>query len=165
MDRVRFVLCLMVVALVQGQEDELDREGKKLVLKKVRRLRPEEDLGQCPEVRIVISIPDNRLLRAVKVEGVQVYPDQLSCNRFYKCENGVASAEVCANGLLFDESMALTDAIHNYCVYNWKADCGDRKADNTPQSSPGIIIMGSFISFFHFYLPSKLSIHCYVPLS
>ena len=46
MDRVRFVLCLMVVALVQGQEDELDREGKKLVLKKVRRLRPEEDLGQ-----------------------------------------------------------------------------------------------------------------------
>ena len=60
MDRVRCVLCLMVVALVQGQEDELDREGKKLVLKKVRRLRPEEDLGQCPEVRIVISIPDNR---------------------------------------------------------------------------------------------------------
>ena len=50
MDRVRFVLCLMVVALVQGQEDELDREGKKLVLKKVRRLRPEEELGQCPEV-------------------------------------------------------------------------------------------------------------------
>jgi len=120
MDRVRFVLCLMVVALVQGQEDELDREGKKLVLKKVRRLRPEEELGQCPEVK-----------------GVQVYADQTSCNRFYKCEDGVASAEVCANGLLFDENMALTDAIHNYCVYNWKADCGDRKADNTPQSSPG----------------------------
>merc|ERR1719495_471796 len=101
MDRARFVLCLMVAAMVQGQEDELDREGKKLVLKKVRRLRPEEELGQCPEVK-----------------GVQVYAHQTSCNRFYKCEDGVASAEVCANGLLFDEKMALTDAIHNYCVWH-----------------------------------------------
>ena len=66
-----------------------------------------------------------------------MYEDPSSCNRFYKCEDGVASAEVCANGLLFDHAMALTDAIHNYCVYNWKADCGARQADNTPQSSPG----------------------------
>ena len=33
--------------------------------------------------------------------------------------------------------MALTDGIHNYCVYNWRVDCGDRRADNTKQSSPG----------------------------
>ena len=53
MDRVMIVLCLLVVAMVQGQEDQLDREGKKLVLKKARKLRPEgreEQLGQCPEV-------------------------------------------------------------------------------------------------------------------
>merc|ERR1711892_1213859 len=123
MDRVRILLCLVVLALVKGQENQLDREGKKLVLKKVRKLRPDADqeqLGQCPET-----------------VGVQLYEDPSSCNRFYKCEDGVASAEVCANGLLFDQAMALTDAIHNYCVYNWKADCGARQADNTPQSSPG----------------------------
>ena len=50
MDRFSVLLCLMVVTLVQGQEDQLDREGKKLVLKKVRKLRPEAELGQCPEV-------------------------------------------------------------------------------------------------------------------
>ena len=54
MDRVMILLCLLVVAMVQGQQDQLDREGKRLVLKKVRKLRPEgreEQLGQCPEVR------------------------------------------------------------------------------------------------------------------
>ena len=43
----------------------------------------------------------------------------------------------CENGLLFDEELALTDAVHNYCVYNWKVDCGSRKRDDTPQSTPG----------------------------
>ena len=62
------------------------------------------------------------------------------------------SLETCENGLLFDQvchlilrcllhtvtqEMALTDAIHNYCVYNWRVECGERKPDNTPESSPG----------------------------
>ena len=47
------------------------------------------------------------------------------------------SLETCENGLLFDQEMALTDGIHNYCVYNWRVECGDRLADNTPESSPG----------------------------
>ena len=45
----------------------------------------------------------------------------------------------CENGLLFDEELALTDAVHNYCVYNWKVDCGTRRRDDTPQSSPGYL--------------------------
>ena len=45
----------------------------------------------------------------------------------------------CENGLLFDEELALTDAVHNYCVYNWKVDCGARRRDDTPQSSPGYL--------------------------
>ena len=68
---------------------------------------------------------------------IQVYADPDSCNRFYKCENGTMSLETCENGLLFDQEMALTDGIHNYCVYNWRVECGDRLADNTPESSPG----------------------------
>ena len=67
----------------------------------------------------------------------QVYADPDSCNRFYKCENGIMSLETCENGLLFDQEMALTDGIHNYCVYNWRVECGDRVANNTPDSSPG----------------------------
>ena len=47
------------------------------------------------------------------------------------------SLETCENGLLFDQEMALTDAIHNYCVYNWRVNCGDRPVNNTPVSSPG----------------------------
>ena len=42
------------------------------------------------------------------------------------------SLETCENGLLFDQEMALTDAIHNYCVYNWRVNCGDRPVNNTP---------------------------------
>ena len=79
--------------------------------------------------------------------GVQVYENPASCNSFYKCENGTATAEVfalratrsprpstksrscswswlwiaqeCENGLLFDPMLAMTDAVHNYCVYMW----------------------------------------------
>ena len=44
----------------------------------------------------------------------------------------------CENGLLFDQELALTDAVHNYCVYNWKVECGSRPRDDTPHSTPGI---------------------------
>jgi len=118
MELTTLMLCLAGIATGQL---ELNREAKELVLKKVRRLRPQAgSLSECPET-----------------SGIQVYADPDSCNTFYKCEEGVPTQEVCENGLLFDEEMALTDAIHNYCVYNWKANCGQRKADNTPDSSPG----------------------------
>merc|ERR1712213_191542 len=100
------VLCLLIVGL-RGQFQQEDRQAKELVVKKVRRLRPET----------AQSVPDR-----CPDEGIHVYPDPQSCNRFYKCEKGQASLETCENGLLFDENMALTDAIHNYCVYNLKAE-------------------------------------------
>jgi len=72
-------------------------------------------------------------------QGDDVYVDEdpTSCNNFYLCANGTVSLQTCENGLLFDSSMALTDAVHNYCVYNWKVDCKDRPRDDTPISSPG----------------------------
>lgn len=104
--------------------EEREREQRKLVVKKVRRLRGNErtDPSSCPK--------DN---------GIQVYSDPSSCNQFYKCTDGVASHEVCENGLLFDENLALSDAAHNYCVYNWKANCGKKPIDDTPISSPGCL--------------------------
>ena len=47
------------------------------------------------------------------------------------------SQQTCENGLLFDPALAETDAVHNHCVYSWKAECGGRPADLAPQSSPG----------------------------
>ena len=114
-----FIL-LFLASTTTSQES--DRGGRKLV-KKVRRLEGTGGLeggAGCPVF-----------------DGVQVYADPASCNQFYKCENGSMSLETCENGLLFDQEMALTDAIHNYCVYQWKVDCGDRLADIRPVSSPG----------------------------
>jgi len=70
-------------------------------------------------------------------DGVQVTADPASCNQFYKCENGSMTLETCENGLLYDQEMSLTDAIHNYCVYSWRVECGERPADRAPVSSPG----------------------------
>jgi len=113
-----FVNVLLFVGDSCGQL-QVSRQEKALVLKKVRRLQGAGGQQQCPDR-----------------EGVQVFPNPTSCNEFVKCENGTATREVCENGLLFDPLLALTDAIFNYCVYNWKAECEGRPADNTPQSSP-----------------------------
>jgi len=110
---------VLVLVLVRGQLEE-DREGKAITVKKVRR-KLAVPLGQCPEEKV----------------GVQVYANPASCNSFYKCENGTATGEECENGLLFDPLLALTDAVHNYCVYTWRAECGARPADRRPEPSPG----------------------------
>ena len=113
-----YTLLLASLSPLLGQE--LPRDGKKLV-KKVRRLGG--------GVTAVSSCP--------LFDGVQVTADPASCNQFYKCENGSMTLETCENGLLFDQEMSLTDAIHNYCVYSWRVDCGERPAYLEPVSSPG----------------------------
>jgi len=118
---LNIILNILLISVALCQPQETDRDGKALVLKKVRRLRPDgSEKDSCPIF-----------------DGVQVYADPDSCNRFYKCENGTMSLETCENGLLFDQEMSLTDAIHNYCVYTWRVECGERRPDNSPDSSPG----------------------------
>lgn len=70
-------------------------------------------------------------------EGLQLYPHPDSCNNFYKCANGTLTLETCGNGLLFDEKRGLAGSTHNHCSYIWEADCGGRKNDSTPFSTPG----------------------------
>ncbi|KAK6637069.1 hypothetical protein RUM43_010743 [Polyplax serrata] len=65
--------------------------------------------------------------------GVATYPDAELCDHFYLCVNGTLTYEKCENGLLFDGK----GAVHNHCNYNWAVECGDRKADLTPISTPG----------------------------
>merc|ERR1712032_66270 len=52
--------------------------------------------------------------------GVQVYPHEQYCDKFYKCVNGTLTEEICENGLVFDGY----GDIHNHCNYNWAVDCG-----------------------------------------
>merc|ERR1711971_878489 len=66
--------------------------------------------------------------------GVQVYPHEQYCDKFYKCVNGTLTEEICENGLVFDGY----GDIHNHCNYNWAVDCGKRVYDDTPISSPGL---------------------------
>jgi hypothetical protein len=53
----------------------------------------------------------------------------------FKCENGTLTEEQCENGLAYDGH----GHVHNYCNYNWAVDCGKRKYDDTPISSPGCL--------------------------
>jgi len=65
--------------------------------------------------------------------GVQAYAHPDFCDQFFLCTNGTITLETCENGLLFDGK----GAIHNHCNYIWAAECGPRKFDPTPISSPG----------------------------
>jgi hypothetical protein len=68
--------------------------------------------------------------------GVQTYPSENSCDRFYKCTNGTLTEEICENGLAYDGH----GNVHNHCNYNWAVDCGKaRSYDDTPISSPGCL--------------------------
>ncbi|KAJ0180981.1 hypothetical protein K1T71_003066 [Dendrolimus kikuchii] len=65
--------------------------------------------------------------------GVQAYAHPELCDQFFLCTNGTLTVETCENGLLFDGK----GAVHNHCNYHWAVECGTRKADLTPYSSPG----------------------------
>lgn len=52
------------------------------------------------------------------------YPHHKSCDKYWKCDNGVAELKTCGNGLAFDasDSKFLTEN----CDYIHNVDCGDR---------------------------------------
>jgi len=68
--------------------------------------------------------------------GIQTYPDEKYCDKFYKCVNGTLYDELCENGLAYSGGHG---AAHNFCNYNWEVDCGTRAYDDTPISSPGCL--------------------------
>jgi len=60
--------------------------------------------------------------------GEQAYHHPINCDQFYKCTNGTLTLETCENGLLFDG----TGAVHNFCNYNWRANCEGRVHEQLP---------------------------------
>ncbi|XP_003705809.1 cuticular protein analogous to peritrophins 3-D [Megachile rotundata] len=65
--------------------------------------------------------------------GIHAYPHPESCNAYFLCTNGTLTLEYCENGLLFDGH----GSVYQHCNYYWAVNCGDRKADLTPHSTPG----------------------------
>jgi Chitin binding Peritrophin-A domain len=65
--------------------------------------------------------------------GLQAYEHPENCDQFFLCTNGTLTLETCENGLLYDGK----GNVHNHCNYNWAVECGTRKHDDTPISSPG----------------------------
>ncbi|XP_060833765.1 protein obstructor-E [Rhopalosiphum padi] len=65
--------------------------------------------------------------------GEQTYAHPDYCDQFYLCTNGTLTLEQCGNGLLYDGK----GAAYHFCNYHWAVDCGNRKAELVPISSPG----------------------------
>lgn len=52
------------------------------------------------------------------------YPHPVSCDKYWKCDNGLAELKTCGNGLAFED----TDPkyLKENCDYLHNVDCGDR---------------------------------------
>ncbi|KAK4025488.1 hypothetical protein OUZ56_014554 [Daphnia magna] len=62
------------------------------------------------------------------------FAHDISCDKYWKCVDGVATLEVCGNGLAFDD----TDPKNNRenCDYVYNIECGDRLELEPPISTP-----------------------------
>ncbi|CAK1548175.1 unnamed protein product [Leptosia nina] len=62
------------------------------------------------------------------------YPHHISCDKYWKCDNGAAELKTCGNGLAFDntDSKYLTEN----CDYLHNVDCGERTQLEPPISTP-----------------------------
>ncbi|XP_021950729.1 uncharacterized protein LOC110847969 [Folsomia candida] len=61
------------------------------------------------------------------------YPHPRSCDKYYKCENSIATLKTCGNGLGFEDSDP--KFLAENCDYLHNVDCGDRSELEPPQSS------------------------------
>ncbi|XP_059480882.1 protein obstructor-E isoform X2 [Neocloeon triangulifer] len=50
------------------------------------------------------------------------YEDERQCDKYYECEEGVATEKLCPDGLVFDP----TNRKYNKCDQPFNVDCGDR---------------------------------------
>jgi hypothetical protein len=50
------------------------------------------------------------------------YEDEVQCDKYYDCQDGVAKEKLCADGLVFDPTIRRI----NKCDQPFNVDCGDR---------------------------------------
>merc|ERR1719507_2316933 len=50
--------------------------------------------------------------------GVQTYADDYACDRFFKCENGTLTEEICENGLAYDDTpISSPGCLYQFGIY------------------------------------------------
>ncbi|XP_055615630.1 protein obstructor-E-like [Toxorhynchites rutilus septentrionalis] len=59
------------------------------------------------------------------------FEDEIQCDKYYECDEGVAKEKYCADGLVFDQSIKLV----NKCDQPFNVDCGDRVELQEPQGT------------------------------
>nr|CAD7448022.1 unnamed protein product [Timema bartmani] len=94
--------------------------------------------GHKPVLKVTDSVQAGVLLHipfCPEQVGVQTYAHPDLCDHFFLCTNGSVTVEQCENGLLFDGK----GSVHKHCNYNWAVDCGARKYEDVPISSPGCL--------------------------
>ncbi|KAH0563674.1 hypothetical protein KQX54_004341 [Cotesia glomerata] len=89
------------------------------------------EITEFVEMRPVLSIVRPSSLYAVftcpKKDGQ--YEDPVQCDKYYDCEDGIATEKLCPDGLVFDP---LNRKI-NKCDQPFNVDCGDRTELQPPQ--------------------------------
>lgn len=50
------------------------------------------------------------------------YRDNVQCDKYYECVDGISTVKICPDGLVFDESIRLK----NKCDQPFNVDCEDR---------------------------------------
>ncbi|UYV69942.1 hypothetical protein LAZ67_7001279 [Cordylochernes scorpioides] len=60
------------------------------------------------------------------------YPHDISCDKYWACDNGTAALKVCGNGLVFDDA----DPLRENCAYPFTVNCGERTEREPPISTP-----------------------------
>uniref|UniRef100_A0A336KWU7 CSON015579 protein n=1 Tax=Culicoides sonorensis TaxID=179676 RepID=A0A336KWU7_CULSO len=63
------------------------------------------------------------------------YADPKYCEKYYLCEDGEATSEVCPNGLVYDDSLSVT-SLEYPCVHLRYINCGDRALPIPNNSTP-----------------------------
>ena len=59
------------------------------------------------------------------------FPDDVQCDKYYECEDDVATAKLCPDGLVFDP----LNRKYNKCDQPFNVDCGDRTELQEPKST------------------------------
>merc|ERR1711970_904882 len=87
-------------------------------------VQPQQAAGPPPPPAVIYP----EITACAEPYGEQAYHHPTNCDQFYKCTNGTLTLETCENGLLFDG----TGGVHNFCNYNWRANCEGRVHEQVP---------------------------------
>merc|ERR1712002_598177 len=125
MARLIVFLALIAIGVASPQFSRRQRiRGRQQVAPQAPVGRQFAQAGPPPPPAVIYP----EITSCVEPYGEQAYHHPTNCDQFFKCVNGTLTLETCENGLLFDG----TGGVHNFCNYNWRANCEGRVHDQQP---------------------------------